>query len=211
MDYSLLIISIVIFLLSAIAALFTAIIGKNFSEKKISILLIFQFVLTVIALLTYLFNSHALWIFYIRLFSICSGLILSGLLLRKNFPVIVKMYGSVFFLFILFFIWSPSRMFLVVAGDKGSLKSSPEFYLGENYFLLKEQNSDMYKIYNKRGLLKDVVARNLDINFLFDSVTGNIKENKIEIKFFQRNEFISDTTVNIFTNRNNIKYKNHIK
>ncbi|MGI8892094.1 MAG: hypothetical protein ACR2GN_01405 [Bacteroidia bacterium] len=164
MDNQLLIISISLYIISIIAALILGITGKKFPSKFLTIFsyahISFAIAIIILSLLTYQNTlSH-----YLILLFFCSGLIFSGIIIRKLNNKLFRLYFAFFPLTLILFIHSPTRFFKTVyTGDFSNLKSNP-IALSNNYFLEKQdlfgetENGFNYKIYRKKGIISETVA-----------------------------------------------------
>jgi len=107
---------------------------------------------------------------------LCSGIILSGLSWRSNVKLPWKIYFSLFALTVPMFIFSPSMLMNFLLTGKYSGSTGKIFHLKDNYFLeeqsmfMKTRGESRYKIIRKNGLYHHVVARDLTVKSIPDSV-----------------------------------------
>ena len=169
MSPSLLIASITTFILSLVLALVFAMSAPKINDKFLKFGATVHFTLLSIALFTMLFFSETNLHHYMVLFSCCTGLMLSGYVLReKATPWLLKYYlASYLFLLGLFF-YSPSHLMYFISGNLKNCESAQEFQLKENYYLVEQQSmlqltskTYTYKVIQKFGIYNRTIARDL--------------------------------------------------
>ena len=108
---------------------------------------------------------------------LCSGLVAGGLVLRSNIQRGAKLYFTLFFLTLLFFIYSPSRFAgLLTRGDLAA--DSPRRFLLYRNFFLEEQRTFLtnpgppytYKMVQQFGLFHKTIRRDIQLGQKPDSV-----------------------------------------
>lgn len=170
MDQIELVLTICLYILSIVAALILGMISKRFSEPALRLGLSIHVGLIALTLLFFLaFVEISTW-HYLMLLSVCSGLALSGWVLRS--PTVhkaLKAYFGAWLLTVLLFLWSPSLLFYTISGHLSDYRPELEFHLGSNTFLTEQQSmlntgtsSGRFKVIRKYGIYNKTLVRNLD-------------------------------------------------
>ena len=211
MSSQLLILSISLYIISIIAALILAITGKKIQQTFLRIFsyahFSFALALLMLSLLTYQ-NLLSNWLI---LFFFCSGLIFSGLMIRKLKSILLKIYFAFFPLTVLLFIYSPTRFFKTVyTADFNNLKSQA-IALSNNYFI---ENQDIfgeteegyqYKIFRKKGIVSETVVSGIISEERIDSVQVLFiePEDTLVINTFNNSSEVSQIGVSLKTKKRN--------
>jgi hypothetical protein len=95
----------------------------------------------------------------------CSGIICFGLVVRKSFHALIKIYFGIFLLSLLLFLYSPSSMFTVLSMGILHKNSGDEIPLGKNFYLAKQNAmftgsnvSASYKVIKRAGLFNKTIG-----------------------------------------------------
>jgi hypothetical protein len=211
MDNLLLIISISLYIISIIAALILGITGKKFPSKFLKIFsyahISFAIALIILSLFAYQNSlSH-----YLILLFFCSGLIFSGIIIRKLNNKLFRFYFVFFPLTLILFINSPTRFFKTIySGDLSNLKTNA-IALSNNYFLEKQdifgetEKGFNYKIYRKKGIISETVATAILIEEQIDSVRVLLIEpgDTLVMRTYNSSAESSDIAVSLKSTRKN--------
>ena len=171
---SLYIISIVVALLLAIAS---AKVRPSVQKKLIALHFLFVMVAAVILIAGFVNSSLISWGPYASVIAFCSGLAFSGMILRSQMNLPLKIYFAIYLLSIVAFIITPSKLFSFIATGKIFSNTENTFALGNNYFL--ESQSAMinskkslpkYKIYKRMGYFNKTIVRDIEFGRTLDSV-----------------------------------------
>ena len=165
--------TIIFFITSLVGCLILTLSAKKTEDKNLKPVIIIHFLLGLIVLLFFALNNN---IEQFTLGFFCSGLLLSGIIIRKNYHLLLKVYFGLFLLLIPFFVYSPSLLAYFITGNYNKVKSPQIINLKENYYLAEQQsmlglNDELttYKIYKKNGLYKKTILRNIDFGGKIDS------------------------------------------
>ena len=166
--------TIIFFITSLVGCLILTLSSKKISEKNLKPAIIVHFVIGFLSLLFTLLNSN---IEKFNLTFFCCGLLLSGIILRKNYHLLLKIYFGLFLILILFFVYSPSLLAYFITGNYSKVKSPQTINLKDNIYLAEQQsmlglsnNFTTYKIYKKNGLYKKTLLRDIDFGGKIDSI-----------------------------------------
>ena len=181
--------TIIFFITSLVGCLILTLSSKKASEKNLKPAIIVHFFIGFLALLFTLLNSN---IEKFNLAFFCSGLLLSGIILRKNYHLLLKIYFGLFLLLLLFFVYSPSLLAYFITGNYSKVKSPQTINLKDNIYLAEQQSmlglsNDLttYKIYKKNGLYKKTLLRDIDFGGKIDSLQLiNFTDDTLIIKGF---------------------------
>ena len=181
--------TIIFFITSLVGCLILTLSSKKVSEKNLKPAIIVHFVIGFLALLFTLLSSN---IEKFNLAFFCSGLLLSGIILRKNYHLLLKIYFGLFLLLILFFVYSPSLLAYFISGNYSKVKSPQTINLKDNIYLAEQQSMlglsndfTTYKIYKKNGLYKKTLLRDIDFGGKIDSIQLiNFTDDTLIIKGF---------------------------
>jgi len=181
--------TIIFFITSLVGCLILTLSSKKVSEKNLKPAIIVHFVIGFLALLFTLLSSN---IEKFNLAFFCSGLLLSGIILRKNYHLLLKIYFGLFLFLILFFVYSPSLLAYFISGNYSKVKSPQTINLKDNIYLAEQQSMlglsndfTTYKIYKKNGLYKKTLLRDIDFGGKIDSIRLiNFTDDTLIIKGF---------------------------
>jgi hypothetical protein len=121
---------------------------------------------------------------YCFLFFFCSGILLAGIILRKKFFMLLKVYFSLFLLSAVLFVFNPSLVIgFIVSGNPRSINPGA-FKLYDNVYLMQQQTalnpdqvSRTYKITMEMGVFHKTLVRDIQLPFEPDSVTAQELQN----------------------------------
>jgi hypothetical protein len=165
--------TIIFFITSLVGCLILTLSAKKTEDKNLKPAIRIHFLLGIIVLLFFTLNNN---IEQFTLAFFCYGLLLSGIIIRKNYHLLLKLYFGLFLLLLPFFVYSPSLLAYFITGNYNKVKSPQIINLKENYYLAEQQsmlglNNELttYKIYKKNGLYKKTILRNIDFGGKIDS------------------------------------------
>ncbi len=175
MSYNLFIAAIIIYILSLVTGLVLMMVGARISKRIINTLMIFHLLLFTAFLLVWrtgnddqsFFNHHFLF-----LFSICTGVILSGYALRMVANIILRIYFSLYLLTLPVFVYSPSTLISAIAFyKKADLAGKPYATGMENYYIEKHNSMlanmegvILYKIVKRKAGITKTIARHIQLD-----------------------------------------------
>lgn len=209
MNSQLLIISISLYIICIIAALILAITGKKISSPFLKIFSFSHFSFAIALIILYLFTEVNALSWWLILLFFCSGLLFSGIILRKINNLFIKLYFILFPLALVLFVYSPARFFKTIyTGDFNNFKSN-KISLSNNYFLARQdiftetEKGFNYKIYHKKGLMNETIAT---------GITTEEKIDSVEVLLIEPGDTLIMRTFNALTGSNDIsvslKFKN---
>ena len=144
-----------VYILSLLVALVLFITGKNRGNKFLKAILIIH--LAAAAWLVFVLFRDSSKRGYALLTFLCTGLAGAGWLLRSPAPIVVRAYFGLFFLTLLFFIYSPSRFASFLEHADLADRSPRRFRLYLNYYLEQQPATAAYpvrfKLIQQFGLL----------------------------------------------------------
>ncbi len=177
MNNILLVITITAYITSIAGCLILSIALKNISLSKLKLPLFIHTILIVVFCVVYMFNNESAVLHYLMLAFVCSGLMLSGLVLRSGALIPFKIYFSIFLISIVFFLVSPSHLFRYISYSWRNNDLFQTFHLQSNYFLEEQQamlniadNQTKYKVIQSFGVFHKTLARDIDFGSRLDSV-----------------------------------------
>ncbi|MFM2155900.1 MAG: hypothetical protein RL516_649 [Bacteroidota bacterium] len=181
--------TIIFFITSLVGCLILTLSSKRLEEKNLKPAIIIHFVLGIIVLLFTFLNGN---IEKTNLAFYCSGLLLSGIIIRKNYHSLLKIYFGLFLSLVLFFVYSPSLLAYFVTGNYNKVKSPQTIILKDNIYLAEQQSMlglsnefTTYKVYKKNGLYKKTLLRDIDFGGKIDSLQLiNFTDDTLIIKGF---------------------------
>ena len=169
MNNILLITTITAYIISIAGCLILSIALRNVSLIKLKIPLFIHALLIVAFAIICMLNSTFYLLHYLMLSFSCSGLILSGVVLRSDALLPMKIYFSMFLFTIAVFIVSPSNLLRGISYSWNSNTLFPAFHIRGNYFLEEQQamlnlNNDQakYKVIQSFGVFHKTLARDID-------------------------------------------------
>ncbi|MFI5218816.1 MAG: hypothetical protein ACHQNT_04945 [Bacteroidia bacterium] len=178
MSAELLITSIIVYILSLVTALVLMMVSKKIGMRWRNTAIVFHFLLLLFFLLAELKFMGSVFfdkkhILFLALF--CSGIAISGFILRSRYRVLMKIYFGLFLASVLFFVYSPSKLISFITLQESN-QSANEFHLTGNYFLVKQlsligqpNEISKYKIVERRGMFNKTLERDISFNGLIDS------------------------------------------
>lgn len=166
--------AIIFFITSSVGCLILTLSAKKMEEKLLRPGIIIHFLFGVLVIIFFILNDT---IEKFNLIFFCSGILLSGIIIRKNYHLLLKIYFGLFLTLILFFIYSPSLLAYFITGNYNKVKSPQTINLKENYYLAEQQSMlglsnafTTYKIYKKNGVYKKTILRDIDFGGQVDSI-----------------------------------------
>lgn len=189
--------TIIFFITSLVGCLILTLSSKKINENNLKLAIIVHFILGIIVLIFFILNDT---IEKINLAFFCSGLLLSGIIIRKNYHLLIKIYFGLFLSLMFFFVYSPSLLAYFITGNYSKVKSPQTINLKDNLYLGEQQSMlglsnefTTYKIYKKNGLYKKTILRDIDFGGKIDSIQLiNFTDDTLVIKGFLNNR---DTTL----------------
>ncbi len=189
--------TIIFFITSLVGCLILTLSSKKINENNLKLAIIVHFILGIIALIFFILNDT---IEKINLAFFCSGLLLSGIIIRKNYHLLIKIYFGLFLSLMFFFVYSPSLLAYFITGNYSKVKSPQTINIKDNFYLAEQQSMlglsnefTTYKIYKKNGLYKKTILRDIDFGGKIDSIQLiNFTDDTLVIKGFLNNR---DTTL----------------
>lgn len=170
MDQLELVLTICLYILSIVTALILGMISRRLSEQGLRLgLSIHVALIALTVVFLFAFPEAQAW-HYTMLLAVCTGLSLSGWILRSSAgKKIVKAYFGVFLLSIPVFLWSPSLLFYSISGHLSEFRPELEFHLGSNTYLTEQQSMlntgrapTGFKVIRKYGIYNKTLVRNLN-------------------------------------------------
>jgi hypothetical protein len=189
--------TIIFFITSLVGCLILTLSSKKINENNLKLAIIVHFILGIIVLIFFILNDT---IEKINLAFFCSGLLLSGIIIRKNYHLLIKIYFGLFLSLMFFFVYSPSLLAYFITGNYSKVKSPQTINLKDNLYLGEQQSMlglsnefTTYKIYKKNGLYKKTILRDIDFGGKIDSIQLiKFTDDTLVIKGFLNNR---DTTL----------------
>jgi hypothetical protein len=189
--------AIIFFIASIVGCLILTLSANKIDDKKLKAFVVIHFVLGLLVALFYLLNDN-IEKFDLALF--CSGLLLSGIIIRRKFPILLKIYFGSYLALILFFVYSPSLLAYFITGNFNKVKSPQTINLKDNFYLAEQQSMlnlsnefTTYKIYQQNGIYKKTLLRDVDFGGKVDSIELiNFTDDTLIIKGFLNHR---DTTL----------------
>lgn len=170
MNNNLLVITITTYIISIALCLILSIALRKVEISKFKLPFLIHTSLILIFCVVYMINANSPSLHYLLLAFVCSGLMLSGIVLRSAFHRPVKIYFSLFLITILFFLASPSLLLRSISYSWNANNVFQQFHIRNNYFLQEQQSmlhleSDQvkYKVVQSFGVFHKTIAR--DITF----------------------------------------------
>lgn len=216
-----------IYILSLVIGLLLMIAGKKAAEnvfkKSLFIHLLIAFVFIVALILANFAAIGEGSIIYFSLGFFCSGVALSGLMLRSKMNILIKIYFGIYAASFFLFVSSPSTLFSLITKGKLKVEQYDRFAIKDNYFLDKQSsfigNSSgpaNYKIVQKLGYFNKTITRDLVFANQLDSIkTLSFIPNKLVILrgYFSQQGVTDSADVSVdlavLLKKNQIKLKNN--
>ncbi len=183
MSYNLFIAAIIIYILSIVTGLVLMMVGSRISKRVINTLMIFHFLLFSVFFVLWIsgneektfFNHH-----FIFLFSICTGVMLSGYALRVVSNIFLRIYFSLYLLTLPVFVYSPSTLISAIAFyKKADLAGKPYVTGFENYYIEKHNSMlanmegvILYKIVKRKSGITKTIARHIHLDCPPEHIEG---------------------------------------
>ncbi|HEX5003084.1 MAG TPA: hypothetical protein VFW78_11365 [Bacteroidia bacterium] len=105
---------------------------------------------------------------YFLLSFFCTGIVMAGVVLRKSFPLIAKIYSGAFLSSALLFFFNPSMVIGIITAGNPNAISPHKYNLYENVYLMEQQNgfnfnnnSPVFKITKEFGVFHKTLTRNI--------------------------------------------------
>ncbi len=175
MSASLLIASIITYILSLVFSLVLMIFSKKLNSRWKRAFIIFHSILLVAYLFSFFWLKFFSGTFFLIFF--CFGVAIAGMILRSHMNLLLKIYYSIFLFSIVVFLYSPSLLFSLLATQKFPTTKGTEFLLVDNYYLVKEKSMlDVsntfvrYKIIERTGKFNKTLQRNISFTHEIDSI-----------------------------------------
>ncbi|MEP7168986.1 MAG: hypothetical protein ABI855_06400 [Bacteroidota bacterium] len=138
MSASLLITAIISYILSLVISLALMIFSRRINDKWKKGIIIFHAALLLLYLLALVSSKTFAGSLFLIFF--CSGVAITGMILRSGLNLFLKIYYSVFLFSIVLFLCSPSLLFSLLTTQKFPLREGTEFLLTGNFYLIKEKS-----------------------------------------------------------------------
>ncbi len=176
--------------------------ARNISKQNLTFLGLLHLMFLFAFLASLVLSSGGETPNYFFLAYICSGILLSGLYLRSEFFLPVKIYFGLFALTLPLFIFSPSMLVNFLLTMNYSDSFGPKFPLTGKYYLeaqnvIKEnETKPLYKIMLKRGMYKQTIERDIEFAGKLDSVIVLEQNGNYSIKlrgYSSNTTFVSST------------------
>ena len=150
--------------------------GKNISRQTIVFLGLMHAMLLFAFIASLLLSSGGKSVNYFFLAYICSGIIVSGLFIRSEFKLALKIYFGLFGITVPLFIFSPSMLvnFLLTMNYSDSFGAKyplvGKYYLEAQNVIKEDDTKPLYKLMLKRGMYKQTIDRDIAFSGRLDSV-----------------------------------------
>lgn len=175
MAASLLIVSIILYILSLAASLIIAIASKKFNPHSFPYPAYLHLFFLAAGIISYMAGLKELTSYSILL-SVCSALWIAGWGLRNKFirwPI--RIYFSLYLLSILLFLASPSLLIYTITGKLSERSAEKWISMGNNYYLVEQSGMQParelhWKMIRKSGPYKKTIQRDLSFGYIPDSV-----------------------------------------
>jgi len=171
--------SLSLYILSLLVALVLVITGKKQREawRKAALAL---HVLFVLLFVVYLLQKPGLQegspFRYAFLAALCSGLVAGGFILRSEKHWILKLYCSIYFLSLLFFLFSPSRFAAVLSRGDLAGNTPKKIHVVRNFFLEAQHAAQAgsgkkeFKLVQEFGIFHRTIRRDIAFDSEPDSL-----------------------------------------
>jgi len=199
MTPSLFILSISFYLVSLVAALVGSFFVRHIPERLVNTGMIFHILVFIFWLV---FRSDAETVAnpgnsnFLFLSFFCSGILVAGMMIRKMYPVYMKIYFSLFLLSVLVFLVSPSRVLGFICSGNINAISAKRIHLKENYYFVEQQSVasplndsiQAFKVVREMGFFHKTLTRDVMLPATTDS--ANVLEFKENENIFVRIYFL---------------------
>lgn len=152
---------------------------------------------------------------YLFLSWFCSGLVVSGVVLRKQFHVAIKAYFTLFLLTLPIFLVAPSRVLGFIASGNVKAIDPERFRLVDNYFLIAQQSTTVplaagkkpFRLVREMGMFHKTLERDILIPANVDSVKMlRLEENEnIFARIYSSGTDSIDIVINLNASKNQSK------
>ncbi len=141
MSVSVLICTIIFYILSLVGALLLSMSVKKISSSRIRQLIRLHFSTLLITILFYFMLREDTIYHSFFLLTCCTGIASSGLVMRSaGTKPLLKIYFGAYLLSILLFLYSPSLLFYFISGNIQQFSPNQEIKLKENCYLVRQQS-----------------------------------------------------------------------
>lgn len=191
-----------VYIVSSMLALVLAIVSKNLSTKWIAALFSLHIIALIGFLLVHFITKSEENASYLFLAYFCSGILLFGVVIRKNLSIFLKIYTTLFVSSVLVFVVKPSIVITFIT--QTPMPVEIEYKLDENLYLVKQdpllkqdRKEITYKVSKKLGSFHRTLARNIYFENDFDSVNvASINDTAITLNtYLKNNNAISNLNV----------------
>ncbi|HNQ12830.1 MAG TPA: hypothetical protein PKM16_06475 [Bacteroidia bacterium] len=201
---------IILYVISLVAFLIGLLFYNRIGKPVVTIItilhLIFLFALVSIFVLKVNDSySHIPWL----LFYVCSGLLISGVLLRRSNNILFRIYMILFPLTFLWFVVQPGKFISFIT----TLEYNPVNYslkMNDHYFLEKQNftlsgDTNVYKVIEKHGLFSKAILRNIELQNIPDSgVLVMHDESQAHLQLFKAQLNVLDSLIIVSKKQNTI-------
>jgi hypothetical protein len=150
-------------------------VGARINKRVINTLIVFHFLLFLFFFLLWITGTKLKFYFnyhYIFLFAVCSGVLLSGYVLRMVPGIWLRIYFSIYLLTIPVFVYSPSTLISAIAFYKKSDLAGKPYQTGMKYYYIEKHNSMLanmegvilYKIVKRKAGITKTLARHIQLD-----------------------------------------------
>jgi hypothetical protein len=150
-------------------------VGARINKRVINTLIVFHFLLFLFFFLLWITGTKLKFYFnyhYIFLFAVCSGVLLSGYVLRMVPGIWLRIYFSLYLLTIPVFVYSPSTLISAIAFYKKSDLAGKPYQTGMKYYYIEKHNSMLanmegvilYKIVKRKAGITKTLARHIQLD-----------------------------------------------
>jgi hypothetical protein len=205
MASTLFILTITCYLLSLVTTLTASFFARLIPSRPLNFLVVVHFILIISYLLVPGSENNPESpgsANYLFLAFFCSGILVSGVLLRKSYHLILKGYFSLFLISAVIFIVSPSRMLGFIASGKPDSFDPPRYHIFDNYYLVGQDRTSRnstgniaFKLVREMGFFHKTLARNIVLPSSTDSVRllNYEQQNGMTVRVFHDSGSVTDS------------------
>lgn len=200
MNSGLLILSIITYILSLAAALILAIASAKLGNSALKKAILLHFAILAIAIPALILYGQESATAYLVLTAICSGLAISGWVLRsRQIKTSLKIYFGIYLFSVILFLISPSFLFFAISGNARQHRAEKTFRLGDNYYLVEQlstspQAQPAWKVIRKYGIYNKTILRDIRFKSAPDSVRMiTVTEDTLILKSFYSSSTATDS------------------
>jgi len=198
------------YIISVILAMILSFLYKYISNRVLVTAGVFHFLILIFWIIFKIFFTNQPDVanhLFISFF--CSGLIISGLIIRKKVNKILKYYFLIFLASVILFVISPSRLIGFIGTGSIHAINPERIHIIENYFILEQFSVNNiysgkypYKVIKEMGMYHQTIIRDIDLTFKPESVIVEeyIKDSLIKINAHSNSSPKLDTTLLIQLN-----------